>query len=48
MILVSVVIDRKDWPMQQGSGEAIGRSSVTRPHIGGLFPNPDVQSLWSI
>ncbi|KAF5750751.1 hypothetical protein HS088_TW03G01090 [Tripterygium wilfordii] len=30
------------------SAEGVGRSSVTRPHIGNLFPNSDVQSLWSI
>ncbi|XVF37430.1 hypothetical protein REPUB_Repub20aG0007200 [Reevesia pubescens] len=36
---------KKEWGMQ-GSGEAVGKSSVARPHVGGLFPTPDVQSLW--
>ncbi|XVF65923.1 hypothetical protein PTKIN_Ptkin09bG0290000 [Pterospermum kingtungense] len=36
---------KKEWVMQ-GSGEAVRKSSVSRPHVGGLFPNPDVQSLW--
>uniref|UniRef100_A0A5B7B4G9 Stress response protein nst1 n=1 Tax=Davidia involucrata TaxID=16924 RepID=A0A5B7B4G9_DAVIN len=31
----------------QGSGEAVGNSSITRPHVGGLYSTPDVQSLWS-
>lgn len=30
-----------------GAGEGNGNSSVARPHIGGLFSTPDVQSLWS-
>ncbi|GAV74675.1 hypothetical protein CFOL_v3_18155 [Cephalotus follicularis] len=30
-----------------GPGEGIGKLPVARPHIGGLFPTPDVQSLWS-
>ncbi|XP_057970961.1 stress response protein nst1-like isoform X2 [Malania oleifera] len=38
---------KKEWAVQ-GSGEgAVGNSSVTRPHIGGLYSTPDVQSLWS-
>ncbi|KDP22783.1 hypothetical protein JCGZ_00370 [Jatropha curcas] len=37
---------KKDWTVQ-GSGEGVGKTSVTRPNIGGLFPTPDVQSLWS-
>ncbi|XWS13067.1 hypothetical protein CRYUN_Cryun36dG0005700 [Craigia yunnanensis] len=36
---------KKEWAMQ-GSGEAVGKSSVSRHHVGGLFANPDVQSLW--
>lgn len=37
---------KKDWA--HGTGETIGKSSVSRPHIGGLFPTSDVQSsLWS-
>ncbi|WCJ27814.1 hypothetical protein M5689_009538 [Euphorbia peplus] len=35
---------KKDWSVQ-GSG-GVGKSSVARPNIGGLFP-ADVQSLWS-
>ncbi|KAA8517516.1 hypothetical protein F0562_017854 [Nyssa sinensis] len=38
--------ERKEWPVQ-GSGEAVGNSSITRPHVGGLYSTPDVQSLWS-
>ncbi|GMI96031.1 hypothetical protein like AT3G51650 [Hibiscus trionum] len=40
---------KKEWGMkQEGSGgEAVGYSSIARPsHVGGLFPTPDVQSLW--
>ncbi|KAL5806765.1 hypothetical protein ACOSQ4_029498 [Xanthoceras sorbifolium] len=37
---------KNDWAVQ-ANGEAVGRPSVPRPHIGGLFPTPDVQSLWS-
>ncbi|XP_022761412.1 uncharacterized protein LOC111307629 [Durio zibethinus] len=36
---------KKEWGMQ-GSGEAVGKSSVARPHVGVLFPASDVQSLW--
>ncbi|KAK6279618.1 PREDICTED: stress response protein nst1 [Theobroma cacao] len=36
---------KKEWAMQ-GPGEVVGKSSVARPHVGGLFPTPDVQSLW--
>ncbi|XP_050212665.1 uncharacterized protein LOC126664350 [Mercurialis annua] len=32
----------KDWSLQ-GSGEGIGKSSFTRPNIGGLYPTSDVQ-----
>ncbi|KAJ7961108.1 Stress response NST1-like protein [Quillaja saponaria] len=39
------------WSKQErplhGSGEGIGKSPVARPQIGGLYPTPDVQSLWS-
>lgn len=38
---------RMDWTVQ-AAGEAIGKSSVSRPHIGGLFPNTDAESLWSV
>ncbi|XP_022721921.1 uncharacterized protein LOC111279225 [Durio zibethinus] len=38
------------WPkkegVMQGSVEDVGKSSVSMPHVGGLFPNPVVQSLW--
>ncbi|GMI71904.1 hypothetical protein like AT3G51650 [Hibiscus trionum] len=40
---------KKEWDMkQEGSGgEAVGKSSIGRAtHVGGLFPTPDVQSLW--
>lgn len=45
----------KSWSKNQwgaippGSGEGTGKTFVGgRPHVGGLFPNPDVQSsLWS-
>ncbi|KAJ9185469.1 hypothetical protein P3X46_005106 [Hevea brasiliensis] len=37
---------KKDWTVQS-SGEGVGKQPVTRPNIGGLFPSPDVQSLWS-
>ncbi|KAJ4837821.1 hypothetical protein Tsubulata_029346 [Turnera subulata] len=38
---------KKEWSMQ-GSGEVIGKSAITRPVVGGLFPVAgDVQSLWS-
>ncbi|KAF5747668.1 hypothetical protein HS088_TW05G00395 [Tripterygium wilfordii] len=30
------------------SAEGLGKSSLTKPHIGNLFPNSDGQSLWSI
>lgn len=36
---------KKEWAVQ-GSGEGVGTATVTRPHIGGLFPNKDVQSPW--
>ncbi|KAF9594576.1 hypothetical protein IFM89_033546 [Coptis chinensis] len=39
------------WPKKDcavnGSGEGDGNLSVARPHVGGLFSTPDVQSLWS-
>ena len=35
---------RNEWGAQ-GSGEGFGKSSVTRPNFGGLFPTSDVQ--WS-
>ncbi|CAL5420423.1 unnamed protein product [Camellia sinensis] len=39
---------RKEWGTVQGSGEGIGNSSSnTRAHIGGLYSNPNVESLWS-
>lgn len=37
---------RKEWNLQ-GSGLGVGMPSVARPHIGGLYSSPDVQSLWS-
>ncbi|PIN15744.1 Vacuolar H+-ATPase V1 sector, subunit G [Handroanthus impetiginosus] len=37
---------KKDWNVQ-GSRDGIGNSMVSRPHIGGLYSPPDVQSLWS-
>ncbi|KAI3447846.1 hypothetical protein Pfo_004511 [Paulownia fortunei] len=30
-----------------GSRDGIGNSPISRPHIGGLYSPPDVQSLWS-
>ncbi|KAE8099046.1 hypothetical protein FH972_017060 [Carpinus fangiana] len=36
---------KKEWAVP-ASGEGVGKSYVARPHIGGLFPNQDVQSLW--
>ncbi|XVE80773.1 hypothetical protein DITRI_Ditri15bG0007300 [Diplodiscus trichospermus] len=36
---------KKEWAMQ-GPGEAVGKSSVSRTHVGGIFHAPDVQSLW--
>ncbi|KAK9290291.1 hypothetical protein L1049_008458 [Liquidambar formosana] len=36
----------KEWAVQ-GSGEGVANSSVVKPHIGGLYSTPDVQSLWS-
>ncbi|XWS35394.1 hypothetical protein CRYUN_Cryun21dG0122700 [Craigia yunnanensis] len=36
---------KKEWAVQ-ASGESTGKSSVARPHVGGLFPSTDVQSLW--
>ncbi|XP_022934465.1 uncharacterized protein LOC111441636 [Cucurbita moschata] len=38
------------WPNEwdaQGAGMCAGRPSVVKPPVGGLFPSPDVQSLWS-
>ncbi|XP_022982580.1 uncharacterized protein LOC111481413 [Cucurbita maxima] len=38
------------WPKEwdaQGAGMCAGRPSVVKPPVGGLFPSPDVQSLWS-
>ncbi|XAR68730.1 hypothetical protein NMG60_11000084 [Bertholletia excelsa] len=37
---------KKDWTVP-GSGESIGNSSTVKPHIGGLYSTPDVQSFWS-
>lgn len=37
---------KKEWNLQ-GSGLGGGMPSVGRPHIGGLYSSPDVQSLWS-
>ncbi|KAG6427700.1 hypothetical protein SASPL_111946 [Salvia splendens] len=37
---------RKDWTVA-GSRENVGSSPTNRPHIGGLYSPPDVQSLWS-
>ncbi|GER55736.1 cryptochrome-interacting basic-helix-loop-helix5 [Striga asiatica] len=36
---------KKDWPVP-GSRDGVGNSPVSRPHIGGLYTPPDVQSLW--
>ncbi|XP_015897384.3 uncharacterized protein LOC107431020 [Ziziphus jujuba] len=36
---------KKEWPVQS-TGEGIGKPSISRPHVGGLFPAPDVQPLW--
>ncbi|XP_059668123.1 stress response protein NST1-like isoform X2 [Cornus florida] len=38
---------KKDWSVQS-SGEGIGNSTTSRPHVGGLYSTPDVQSLWSV
>ncbi|PIA59644.1 hypothetical protein AQUCO_00400502v1 [Aquilegia coerulea] len=39
------------WPKKDcavnGAGRGDGNPLVARPHIGGLFSTPDVQSLWS-
>ncbi|KAH6769343.1 stress response NST1-like protein [Perilla frutescens var. frutescens] len=37
---------RKEWTVA-GSRESVGSSPMNRPHIGGLYLPPDVQSLWS-
>ncbi|GFY83831.1 hypothetical protein Acr_03g0006050 [Actinidia rufa] len=38
---------KKEWAAQ-GSGEGIENSPpIPRPHVGGLYSTPDVQSLWS-
>ncbi|KAK3015331.1 hypothetical protein RJ639_005986 [Escallonia herrerae] len=37
---------KKEWNVQ-GSGEGNGNSSGIRPPVGGLYSNPNVQSLWS-
>ncbi|GFY82455.1 hypothetical protein Acr_02g0006950 [Actinidia rufa] len=38
---------RKEWAAQ-GSGEGMENSPpIPRPHVGGLYSTPDVQSLWS-
>ncbi|KAL5550650.1 hypothetical protein UlMin_000826 [Ulmus minor] len=37
---------KKEWGVQ-GTGEGAGKSSMPRTHVGGPFPAPDVQSLWS-
>ncbi|KAJ1375417.1 hypothetical protein SESBI_51030, partial [Sesbania bispinosa] len=37
---------KKEWPVH-GSVESLGKSSVSRPHNGGLQPTSDVQSFWS-
>lgn len=42
---VFVSSGRKEWPVQS-TGEGIGKPSISRPHVGGLFPAPDVQPLW--
>ena len=36
----------REWDAQ-GVGMCAGRPSVVKPPVGGLFPSPDVQSLWS-
>ncbi|GER44287.1 cryptochrome-interacting basic-helix-loop-helix5 [Striga asiatica] len=36
---------KKDWTVQ-GSQDGVGNSPAIRPHIGGLYTPPDVQSLW--
>ncbi|PSS34753.1 hypothetical protein CEY00_Acc01861 [Actinidia chinensis var. chinensis] len=39
--------NRKEWAAQ-GSGEGMENSPpIPRPHVGGLYSTPDVQSLWS-
>ncbi|XP_010253148.1 PREDICTED: uncharacterized protein LOC104594529 isoform X2 [Nelumbo nucifera] len=38
---------KSDWAIGHGSGDGVGNSTSARTHIGGLFSNPDVQSLWS-
>ncbi|ONI03912.1 hypothetical protein PRUPE_6G290600 [Prunus persica] len=40
---------KKEWDecvAVQGTGEGVGKPSALRPHIRGLYPTPDVQSLW--
>ncbi|XWS22096.1 hypothetical protein CRYUN_Cryun29cG0005200 [Craigia yunnanensis] len=36
---------KKEWGVQ-ASEEAVGKSPISRPHVGVLFPTPDAQSLW--
>lgn len=44
---VIVCFGRKEWAVQGSGEEGIANSSVVKPHIGGLYSTPDVQSLWS-
>ncbi|KAG9445307.1 hypothetical protein H6P81_016647 [Aristolochia fimbriata] len=37
---------KRDWAVHS-PGESVANSSQGRPHVGGLFSTPDVQSLWS-
>ena len=38
----------RDWAVQaEGKGSVGNSSTLALPHIGGLFSDPDVHSLWS-
>ncbi|KAL0338093.1 UNVERIFIED_CONTAM: hypothetical protein Sangu_1331400 [Sesamum angustifolium] len=37
---------KNDWTVQ-GARDGVGNSPISKPHIGGLYTPPDVQSLWS-
>lgn len=48
LINISHNFCRRDWAVpREGEGGVGSSSTLAMPHIGGLFSDPDVQSLWS-
>lgn len=46
MFVCIIFSGRNERPVQDPE-DGVGNLSGTRPHIGGLYSDPDVQSLWS-